>query len=580
MKQLIAILLLLFSLHGQAPAQLYVAVGTLKVSPGAVLYSTGDVTNTGGGSLVNDGTLSTPGDITNSSSATMSGNGQYTLSGNWTNSADFAAGTSTVTFNGAANSTATSGGDAFFEVKMSKTSTDLLLADAMDVLDTLHFLSNDNKVVLTSHNLTFGTVGGILGYGNDRFIVAGGTGQVRKAGLGTVAFVYPVGYDASTYNPFKISQSATGTVDTFGVRVQENVLEDGLTGTAFTAGVADASWVVTEAVAGGSDLTLTAQWAASDELTGFDRTDSGIARYDGSGWDLTNGLLGNATGGGPYARMRSGVTAVGVFAVGGEALLHRLEVELRAFLQGPFSGGQMGDALRSQSLIPTTEPYTALSGFTHVGRGGGETVDPSVFATTGSDAIVDWVFLELRDAMTPGTVLETRSALIQRDGDIVDVDGTSPVAFLGSADDDYYVTVRHRNHLGVRTAGTLELPLAAPPYDFTTAMGQAYGSNPMANLGGSFGLWAGNTSGDASVKFQGASNDSDTIKNDVLGQPGNFFHLLTYTYSAYALTDANMDGTVKYQGANNDTDLVKNNVLAHPANFFHLLTFTISEQLP
>ena len=512
MKQLLPIILVCF-LPGWASAQLHVAGGTVKISPGAVLHSTGDVTNTGGGDLTNEGTLTTPGSIANSAAATLSGDGQYTLSGDWTNSADFAAGTSTVTFEGAANSTATSGGDAFYEIKMSKTSADLLLADGLGVLDTLHFLSNENYVVLASHNLTFGAVGGILGYGNSRFIVAGSSGQVRKAGLGTVAFVFPAGYDANTYNPFKISQSATGTVDTFGVRVLENVLEDGLTGTALTGGVAGASWVVTEAVAGGSDLTLTAQWSASDELTGFDRTDSGISRYDGTGWDMTNGLLGNATGSGPYARVRSGVGTVGVFAVGGEALLHRLEVELRAFLQGPFSAGQMGDALRSQSLIPTTEPYTALSGFTHVGRGGGETVDPSVFTPTGSDAIVDWVFLELRDKAAAGTVLETRSALIQVDGDIVDVDGASPVAFPGAADDDYYVTVRHRNHLGVRSASTLPLPLVAPPFAFSSGNSEG-GINGIADLGGGdFGLYSGDFNSNGQVQNTDVSAMVLTIGN-------------------------------------------------------------------
>ena len=49
------------------------------------------------------------------------------------------------------------------------------------------------------------------------------------------------------------------------------------------------------------------------------------------------------------------------------------------------------DALRTAQLIPVNEPYTAL-GYKHIG-GGGESVNPSVF----TDAIVDWVFLELNN---------------------------------------------------------------------------------------------------------------------------------------------------------------------------------------
>ena len=56
----------------------------------------------------------------------------------------------------------------------------------------------------------------------------------------------------------------------------------------------------------------------------------------------------------------------------------------------------MQDQLRIAGLLPTTEPYTAM-GYDHVG-GGGEQTSPAVLATTGNNAIVDWVLLELRSA--------------------------------------------------------------------------------------------------------------------------------------------------------------------------------------
>ena len=48
-------------------------------------------------------------------------------------------------------------------------------------------------------------------------------------------------------------------------------------------------------------------------------------------------------------------------------------------------------------------------------------------------------------------VLQTRSALVQRDGDIVDIDGVSPVTFNNVASTNYTIAVRHRNHLGLST---------------------------------------------------------------------------------------------------------------------------------
>ena len=69
-----------------------------------------------------------------------------------------------------------------------------------------------------------------------------------------------------------------------------------------------------------------------------------------------------------------------------------------------------------------------------------------VLDVTGDDAITDWVVVELRDKNDAATVLETFSGLIQRDGDIVGLDGIDDVG-LPVLDDDYFVAVRHRNHL-------------------------------------------------------------------------------------------------------------------------------------
>ena len=54
----------------------------------------------------------------------------------------------------------------------------------------------------------------------------------------------------------------------------------------------------------------------------------------------------------------------------------------------------MQDSLRARGLLPLTEPYTAL-GFAQTGGGGGESIVAGSFATTGADAIVDWVLVEL-----------------------------------------------------------------------------------------------------------------------------------------------------------------------------------------
>jgi hypothetical protein len=127
-------------------------------------------------------------------------------------------------------------------------------------------------------------------------------------------------------------------------------------------------------------------------------------------------------------------------------------VSVKVYLQGPYvaATGVMNDVLRKLATFPRTEPYTGMTGFTHVGSGGGESItDEAVLGNLGNAAVVDWVFLQLRD--TPTNVKATRSALLLKNGTVVDTDGKSPVKFLGVTPGAYYVTVRHRNHLGVMT---------------------------------------------------------------------------------------------------------------------------------
>jgi hypothetical protein len=67
---------------------------------------------------------------------------------------------------------------------------------------------------------------------------------------------------------------------------------------------------------------------------------------------------------------------------------------------------------------------------------------------------------------------------LQRDGDIVDLDGVSPVCFNRVAPGFYYVVVGHRNHLKVMTANTVFLNNAGTiSLDFTSGALNTFGTN-------------------------------------------------------------------------------------------------------
>ena len=230
-----------------------------------------------------------------------------------------------------------------------------------------------------------------------------------------------------------------------------------------------------------------------------------------------------------------------------------VNVAVKVLLDGPLNTttGVMADGLRSPLRIPTTEPYTAL-GFTQVG-GGGETVNTSVFNVTGNDAIVDWVLVELRNSANNTQVVRTRCGLLQRDGDVVDVNGTSPLSFPVSAG-NYFVSVRHRNHLGVMTSTAQALTSTALSINFSLASTAVFGTNARKTVGAFQSLWSGNTVRDGQLGYTGAGNDRDPILLRVGStSPNN-------TTVGYFVEDVNMDATVKYIGADNDRDPVLLNV--------------------
>jgi hypothetical protein len=227
-----------------------------------------------------------------------------------------------------------------------------------------------------------------------------------------------------------------------------------------------------------------------------------------------------------------------------------LALNLRMLLDGPYrpAADLMHDSLRSAGLLPFNNPYTAL-GFSPVGWSGGGTFPSGILLTEGPDAIVDWIYLELRNALDPTVVLSSRSALLQRDGDVVDRDGSSPVR-ITALPGNYHVAVFHRNHLPAMTLAPLALGLGVNAIDLSDGSIATHGADAQRLRNGRWLLWAGDVTGDGVVSYTGAENDRDPILQTIGGV------IPTATASGYLPQDVNMDGTVKYTGEDNDRDPV------------------------
>lgn len=242
--------------------------------------------------------------------------------------------------------------------------------------------------------------------------------------------------------------------------------------------------------------------------------------------------------------------------------LDGISLSAKIYLQGALMGvpdGEtlMRDDLRTKGYLPVQEPYSAHLAFAHLAPGGGEVVtDPSVFEVEGENAIVDWLFIELRNPSDLNQVLHTRSALLQRDGDIVDVNGVSPVFFEGAAQGEYYLRVRHRNHLHTITTGAVSFGSSTVSIDFTDPDFELLCENNFLEFNGLQAVWAGDVNNDGRSIWQGPGTDVFSIFVSVLTAAGNGSGSANFVRQGYSEGDINMDGVTTYAGPGNDKMLM------------------------
>lgn len=220
-----------------------------------------------------------------------------------------------------------------------------------------------------------------------------------------------------------------------------------------------------------------------------------------------------------------------------EVIAVKVFLDIKLILSGPYNEAVdlMNDHLRSAAYLPSTEPFST-SGYQHKGiQGGGESiVSQAVLNDNSNNSIVDWVVVELRDKNDINNVLHTRSALLQRDGDVVEMDGSSLVGFFGIQADEYYIAIRHRNHLTISTADPIAISTTTTtfPINFTDGSTQTYGINAQVTLpDGRMGMIPGDANSDGAI---------NAVDRNIYWriQNGTPFNYLTST------ADFNMDGVV------------------------------------
>lgn len=169
----------------------------------------------------------------------------------------------------------------------------------------------------------------------------------------------------------------------------------------------------------------------------------------------------------------------------------------KVLLEGAYNPatGLQSEQLRLAGYIPTTSPYAdALTISANVLNDGG-----SNGSGDAKDNIIDWVWVELRSTIN-GDAVQSQSALLQRDGDIVTLDGVSPISFNVTSG-NYYVMISHGNHLGVVTAAAIAVNNKFIYMNTFDASVVNNGSSAMAEFGdGRYGLFSGDYDGNGQIQ--------------------------------------------------------------------------------
>lgn len=412
-------------------------------------------------------------------------------------------------------------------------------------------LSNFNFIVENSATFT--------GTGASKFLETNGTGEVRVlTGANIADKEVPVG-NGSDYTPFFYT-TAGATYDAgayVGVRStgaavptpQRHPRTESYLGT---------SWKVSRSGINNGTITGRGNYAAS-QVTGTETDIVGIY-WNGTNWTLAGGA------------QDAGANTVSATISGTSGELYGMNkfllVNTKVILQGAYNAGTglMAETYRTApSVLPLTDPYRSAplsSSFSHVSNANPETIDASVLGNqvNGNNNIVDWVFVQLR-TITNGTtapVVQTRSALLRRNGEIVDIDNLSPLYFKNVDGGNYTISVRHRNHLGISSnpAVPIALGLAPSSFDFTTtAAGNIYGNAGTNYLFANSvrQMYSGDVNTSATSNYIGLGTTDraailTTMANAANAPSPARSIASTADYLNYGRGDLNFDKTVNYIG--------------------------------
>lgn len=428
--------------------------------------------------------------------------------------------------------------------------------------------TNGKLVLGNTIVFTLTGTGSFSGAATGKFAETIGNSEFRKEPAANGNYVLPVGY-GTDYHPLEFQ--LTGTTLTGSSYVGARVVNSSHPSKhILSTDYLNRYWTVSKSNISGGSVATTGTYNDGAGLTGAEADIRSIS-WNGNNWSLSGATINTSTN--QVTTPFSG-SSLDVYGMNRFVLM-----QPKVLLQAPYDAatGLMNDYLRGDNgatanLIPLTEPYGAAPyNFSKYPAAAiTETAASNVFnnnLANPENEIVDWVFLQLRNtnASPANTIVQTRSALLQADGDIVDIDGVSAVYFKNADVADYNVTVKHRNHLSISTAaGSFVQQFnesSAAVVDFRTlgdaqlyGTAAAYATAAHPTLGTVNILWGGDAGGSYSNLVRSIYTNPGNDKDAILAAIGGV--TTGVSNNQYKREDLNMDRNVRYTNPGNDKDFL------------------------
>ena len=166
----------------------------------------------------------------------------------------------------------------------------------------------------------------------------------------------------------------------------------------------------------------------------------------------------------------------------------------KLYFQGMYEPdlGLMQNEWVSKGLLPLTQPFSQAP-FNYSGL---ETI------ASLPEATIDWVLVELRDSSDVNQIVWQQAALVNEQGELMDTGGNVGIQLPRLPNIPMYLSVSHLSSLSVLSANPLDLSSAGTAFDFSQAVGQAFGTEQQVQIGTAACLLTGDYDGNGLINSQ------------------------------------------------------------------------------